>query len=102
FLRTVRTPEYARDLLGQRISSRLSTVISTMPLDELIAVADADAIDARTDRLRRRLLGEEPAGPAEAAAGPEGLRGPAPAGCGIEVLDRRLRRLHFPEQGPPA
>jgi modulator of FtsH protease HflC len=102
FLRTVRTPEYARDLLGQRISSRLSTVLSTMPLDELIAVADAPVIDARMERLRRRILGEEPAGPAEALTGPEDVRAFAREAYGIEVVDVRLRRFNYPENVRPA
>ncbi|OWK47437.1 protease modulator HflC [Fimbriiglobus ruber] len=89
FVRTVGTPEQARRVLGPRINGRLATVISNMPIDELIAVADERAIDARTDTLRRRLLGEEGTG--------ERVREAVLAEYGIEIVDLRLRRFSYPE-----
>src|SRR5581483_120621 len=38
FIRTVGTPERAREILGQRVSSRLGAEIGNMPLDDLISV----------------------------------------------------------------
>src|SRR5947207_12035530 len=43
FVKTVRTPEQARKILGPLISGRLAALISTMPLDELIGVVDVGA-----------------------------------------------------------
>ena len=40
FVKTVRTPEQARKLLGPLINGRLAAVISTMPIEDLIGVAD--------------------------------------------------------------
>src|SRR5262245_34097338 len=64
FVRTVGTPDQARRVLAPRISGRLAAVISNRSLDDLIAVADEAGIDARTEKLRRQLLGED--GSAEA------------------------------------
>src|SRR4051812_7614121 len=90
FVKAVRTPEQARKILGPLINGRLAALISTLPLDDLIGVTDVEAalagvagaaaataadgrlraadlaaIDARTERVRRRLLGED---------GPQSLR----------------------------
>src|SRR4051794_23448787 len=95
FVKAVRTPEQAKKILGPLINGRLAAVISNMPLDDLIGVTDVEAglaaaggvpagvtadgqfraedlkaIDARAERVRRRLLGEEsvsggPPGPAD-------------------------------------
>jgi membrane protease subunit HflC len=116
FIGTVGTPERVRDLLGQRISSRLSTVISNMPLDELIqevkvpgAPDDATAaerrravIEQRNERVRQRLLGLEPVNDAERRAGAEDVRAAVRAAYGIEVIDVRLRRFNYPEKVRPA
>src|SRR5829696_3578904 len=40
FVKAVRTPEQARKILGPLVNGRLAAVISTMPLDDLIGVAD--------------------------------------------------------------
>lgn len=89
FVRTVGTAEQAKRVLGPRFGGRLASVISNMPLDDLIAVADEKGIDARSEKLRRQLLGEE--GAAEA------VREKVRAEYGIEVVDLRLRRFSYPE-----
>mgnify|MGYP002780218220 FL=1 len=89
FVRTVGTPEQAKKILGPRVNGRLAALVSTLPLDDLIAVADEAAIDARTDRLRRQLLGED------GSADP--LRERVRAEYGIEIVDLRVRRFSYPE-----
>lgn len=84
FVKAVRTPEQARKTLGPQISGRLAALISTMPLDDLISVADPAAIDARSEKVRRQLLGD-------------GLQDRALAEYGIEVVDVRVRRFSYPE-----
>src|SRR4051812_46881259 len=78
FVKVVRTPEQARKILAPLINGRLAALISTMPMDDLISVTDAEtglagvagtaavtggdnfraadlkAIDDRTDRVRRK------------------------------------------------
>lgn len=88
FVRTVGTPDQARRVLAPRISGRLASVISNMPLDDLIAVADEKAIDARSEKLRAQLLG---------AGDPETVRERVRAEYGIEIVDLRLRRFSYPE-----
>jgi membrane protease subunit HflC len=109
FIGTVGTPERVRDLLGQRISSRLSTVISNMPLDELIQeVKETDTerrravIEQRNERIRLRLLGREPVNDAERRAGAEDVRAAVRAAYGVELIDVRLRRFNYPEKVRPA
>lgn len=95
FIRTVGTPEQARRLLTPRLTGRLAAVISNLPLDEVIQVADGVAVDARSDRLRRQILGLERAGdddPNEEALPTAVLRD-----YGIELVEVRLRRFTFPE-----
>lgn len=89
FVRTVGTPEQARKVLAPRVNGRLAAVVGTLPLDDLIAVADEPAIDARTDKLRRQLLGED------GSADP--LRERVRAEYGIEIVDLRVRRFSYPE-----
>lgn len=90
FLRTVGTPEQARRILAPRVNGRLAAVISTMPLDDLIAVADERAVEARGDRLRKQLLGDgDPAA--------EDLKAKVRTEYGIEIIDLRLRRFSYPE-----
>src|SRR5437763_4929778 len=57
FIRTVGTPERARAILGQQISSRLGAEIGNMQLDDLISVAPAKEVEERMDDLNQRLLG---------------------------------------------
>jgi membrane protease subunit HflC len=114
FFRTVRTPEQARKILGPLVNGRLAAVISTLPVDDLIGVADAEAglagitgaavlapggapfrsvdariIEERADRVRRRLLGQE--------GGGENLQARALAEYGIDIVDVRIRRFSYPE-----
>lgn len=89
FVRTVGTPDQARRVLAPRIAGRLAAVVSTLPLDELISVADEVAIDARAEKLRRQLLGEDGSG--------DPLREKVRAEYGIEVVDLRVRRFGYPE-----
>lgn len=88
FVRTVGTAEQAKRVLSPRISGRLAAIISTLPLDDLIAVADNGSVDARTERLRKELLGEE---------GGTSLTDTVRTEYGIEIVDLRLRRFSYPE-----
>lgn len=88
FIRTVGTPEQAKRILAPQVNGRLASVVSTLPLDDLIAVADPAAVDARNDVLRKKLIGED---------GPEPLRDKVRAEYGIEIVDLRIRRFGFPE-----
>ncbi len=88
FLRTVGTPEQAKRLLGPRVNGRLATVISTLPLEDLIAVAPDAVVDVRTKTVRDQLLGIGTA---------DNLVERVRAEYGIEILDLRIRRFHYPE-----
>ena len=94
FLSTVGTPEQARAVLGQRVSGRLGAVVGTLPLEELVSVADPAAVAARSERLRERLLG-----PADDGGD---LRDLARRAYGIEVVDVRVRRCNYPSSVRPA
>ncbi|MDY3562414.1 SPFH domain-containing protein [Gemmata sp. JC673] len=120
FVKTVRTPEQARKLLGPIINGRLATVISTMPIEDLIGVTDTQLtlaavaggpilglpessfraddvrlIDERNERVRRKLLGADgPSGGAGGAA--DNLRVKALEEYGIQVIDVRVRRFSYP------
>jgi membrane protease subunit HflC len=96
FLRTVGTPEQARAILGQRVSGRLGAVVGTLPLEELVSVADTAGVEARAVRLRERLLGA--AGDADGGD----LRDLARQAYGIEVVDVRVRRFNYPASVRPA
>ena len=87
FVKVVRTPEQARKILAPLINGRLAALISTMPLDDLISVAELAAIDDRTDRVRRKLLGE----------GDDSLTDRALAEYGVQILDVRIRRFSYPQ-----
>jgi membrane protease subunit HflC len=87
FVKVVRTPEQARKILAPLINGRLAALISTMPLDDLISVAELEAIDARTDRVRRKLLGD----------GEDNLTDRALGEYGIQILDIRVRRFSYPQ-----
>jgi membrane protease subunit HflC len=94
FIRTVGTPEQAKRLLTPRLTGRLAAVISNLPLEDVIKVADAQAVDARSDRLRRQILGLEPVGEDDPA---EALPAAILKDYGIELVEVRLRRFTFPE-----
>jgi membrane protease subunit HflC len=115
FVKVVRTPEQARKILAPLVNGRLAAAVSTMPLDDLVSVPDAEpglaaasgaaaiagagdaamraadlaALDARAERVRRRLLGDD--------GSPDGLRAKARDEYGIEVVDVRVRRFAYPE-----
>src|SRR5215831_15117064 len=84
FFRTVRTPEQAKKILGPLVNGRLAAVISALTMTDLIDVVDvqtaaagviglpavatasaefravdAKRLDERTERVRRRLSGDE-------------------------------------------
>lgn len=120
FVKTVRTPDQARKLLGPIINGRLATIISTMPIEDLIGVADTQAtlsavaggavlglpeaafrtddarlVDDRNERVRRKLLGTE--NPSGGVAHPaDDIRAKALAEYGIQVIDVRVRRFSYP------
>ncbi len=115
FVKTVRTPEQARKVLGPLINGRLAAVVSDMPLDDLIHYIDSRAalatfvaltgytveplsdgayratdyrlIDERNERIRQRLMGTDG----------DDLRTKALTEYGIQLLDVRVRRLSYPE-----
>ncbi|MCI0464421.1 MAG: protease modulator HflC [Gemmataceae bacterium] len=97
FLRTVGTPDRAKAILGQRISSRLGAEIGNMKLDDLISVAPLQEVEERMDRLRRRLLETGNSGDV-GAVGRENLKEQAQKAYGIEIVDIRLRRFNYPAQ----
>ncbi|MBM3981258.1 MAG: hypothetical protein FJ304_13410 [Planctomycetes bacterium] len=115
FVKTVRTPEQAKKVLGPLINGRLGAVVSDMLLEDLVHYIDTKAalavfvattgfalepltdaeyraidyklIDERNERLRRRLFG----------ADADDLRTKALAEYGVQLLDVRVRRLSYPE-----
>jgi membrane protease subunit HflC len=95
FIRTVGTAEQARRLLTPRLTGRLAAVISNLPLEDVIQVADAAGVDARSERLRRQVLGLEKAGENDPNAEP--LPAAVLRDYGIELVEVRLRRFTFPE-----
>lgn len=96
FVKAVRTPEQARKILGPLINGRLAAIISNMPMDDLIGVAELQAVDERAERVRRRLLGLESVS-GEVPGPNDNLRDKVLNEYGIEVLDVRLRRFSYPE-----
>ncbi|AMV23826.1 Modulator of FtsH protease HflC [Gemmata sp. SH-PL17] len=121
FVKTVRTPEQAKKILGPLINGRLAAVISTMPIEDLIGVTDTQTtlaaitggqgaalpessfrsddsrlIDERNERVRRRLLGSESlhGGPANPV---DDIRTKALSEYGIQVIDIRVRRFSYPD-----
>jgi modulator of FtsH protease HflC len=98
FIRTVGTPERARAILGQQVSSRLGAAISTMPINALIDDNSEEKkkddrerrdFEARMDRLRNELL-ESP------DSSGHGLKELTRQAYGIELVDVRLRRFNHP------
>lgn len=84
FIRAVGTPEQAKRILSPRVNGKIASVISTLPLDDIIAVADAVKLEDRTAKLQSRLFGDE-------------LATTVLNEYGIELVDLRLRRFSYPE-----
>jgi len=84
FLKAVGSVEQARRILAPRVNGRLAAIIGNMPLDDLIAVADESTLDARSEKVRQQLLGDD-------------LRAKVLTDYGIEIVDLRLRRFSYPE-----
>jgi modulator of FtsH protease HflC len=82
FVRRVGTPEQAKTLLRQRISSRLGAVIGQMEMEDLIST-DRGKVEASMKKLRQHLL--------------DGLQLQAKQDYGIELVDLRLRRHSYPQ-----
>lgn len=121
FVKTVRTPEQAKKLLGPIINNRLATLIGSMPIEDLIGVTDTQStlsvvaggvvfglpessfraddvrlIDERNERVRRKLLGTE--GLTGGSGSPaDDIRAKALSEYGIQVIDIRVRRFSYPE-----
>ena len=95
FIRTVGSPEQAKRLLIPRVTGRLAAVISNMPLDDLIQVADEASIEKRMEKIRQQLLGRAPIG--TDGGNQEPLVDLALKEYGIQIVDLRLRRFNYPE-----
>jgi modulator of FtsH protease HflC len=93
FIRRMGTPDHARTVLGERLRSQLSALISQMRMDSLITV-DPDKVRNTLEGLRQRLLTER----SFAHAGTDGvsLQEAARMDYGIELVDVRLRRTNHP------
>ncbi|MBO0696939.1 MAG: protease modulator HflC [Zavarzinella sp.] len=94
FIRTVGTAEQAKRLLTPRLTGRLAAVISNLPLEDVIKVAEGPEVEARSDRLRRQILGLERVGEDDPA---EALPVTILKDYGIELVEVQLRRFTFPE-----
>jgi modulator of FtsH protease HflC len=95
FVRAVGSPEKAKQLLVPRISSRLSAIISNMPLDNLIQVSGEGGIDQRMERIRQQLLGNEPIRANDVDNEP--IAELALKEYGIQIEEIRMRRFSYPE-----
>ncbi len=87
FVRTVGTPDRAKAILGQRISSELGAAVGRMELDDLVSV-EPGKVERERSKLRDRLLSGDSEG--------TGLRDLAREEYGIEIVDIRLRRANHP------
>src|SRR5262249_41041038 len=96
FIRTVGTPDRARLILGQRVSSLLGAEIGNMEMEDIVSV-EPRKVEQGMRQLRRRLLGDrdlnDPNG-----AGHASLVNQAEGSYGIELVDIRLRRYNPPVQ----
>jgi membrane protease subunit HflC len=81
FIRRVGTPEQARVILGQQITSQFGAAIGQMEMSQFIS-EDPGTVDRNMKDLRQRLL--------------ESLQEPARNVYGIDVVDIRLRRVSYP------
>ena len=83
FIRTVGTPDRARTIVSQQISSQLSAEIGKMKMEEFASV-EPGQVDEGMRRLREHLLHE-----CQERTGSE---------YGIEIVDVRLRRYNYPKE----
>ncbi len=83
FIRTVGTPDRARTILGQQISSQLAAEVGKMSMDDLVSVEEG-RVERSMSALRRRLL--------------DAQRDKARKEYGIKLVDVRLRRFNYPQQ----
>jgi membrane protease subunit HflC len=85
FIRSVGTPEGARAILEQRISSELGAAVGQMELEDLVSIQPGK-VDQKRETLRKRLLHSQGAS----------LQDTAKVDYGIDVVDIRVRRTNHP------
>lgn len=94
FIRAVGTPDRARTILRQQVSSELGAAVARMELDDLISVEPGKVAKNR-ERLHDRLLAGHGLGQ-ETTQDTIGLADRAREEYGIEIVDIRLRRTSHP------
>jgi membrane protease subunit HflC len=94
FIRAVGTPDQAKSLLRQQVSSELGAAVARLELDDLVST-EAGKVDKHRELLRGRLLNGMGVGGEATLAGP-GLRERALSEYGVEIVDIRVRRLSHP------
>jgi membrane protease subunit HflC len=94
FIRAVGTPDRARTILRQQVSSELGAAVARMELDDLISV-EPGKVEKNRERLRERLLAGRGLD-RETTQETVGLRDRAREEYGIEIVDIRLRRTSHP------
>jgi membrane protease subunit HflC len=83
FIRKVGTPEMARTILGQQISSQLAALVNQLSMDDLVSV-EKGRVERKMRALRKDLLAsQQPRAEKE---------------YGIQIIDIRLRRFNYPQQ----
>ena len=87
FIRRVGTPERARVILGQRISSQFGAAVGQMEMDDLVNT-EPGKVETNMKALRQRLL----AGMKERGR----TDSDTDADYGIDLVDIRLRRHSYP------
>jgi membrane protease subunit HflC len=97
FIRTVGTPDRAKEILRSRIISRIGAVVSQKKMDDLISVpAHPEEAHERMDRVRGQLLDKPDSGGSLVDAA--SLREQARKDYGIDIVDVRIRRTNHPPQ----
>src|SRR5262249_43398227 len=102
FIKRVGTPERAKDILGQRISSELGALIGKTRMDDLIVVDEKTVAqpgqrgkaEKTLELLRQRLLTGQDTNNGDPEPG--SLLVQARNDYGIELVDIRLRRFNHP------
>lgn len=90
FVRTVGTPEGARALLIQRISSELGAAVGSRQLEDLISILPGK-VEQTYRSLREEILDRSDGSPTGRS-----LREVALNEYGIEIVDFRIRRTNYP------